>query len=564
MSAYRILPAAAAFAAMWFAMPAFADDAQAPFLMDVPDFHEEAASAGIKHQYVGPWEYFVGGGVASFDCSGDRKPDVFMAGGAGDAKLYVNHSKTGGALKFEQADMGIDAKDLKKVLGAYPIDIDNDHIVDLVLLRLGENVVLKGKGGCKFEKANREFSIDGGTDWTTAFSADWEDGQTFPTLAFGNYVDRTAPGTPFGTCSPNVLMRPKPGDKPDYTDPTALDPSYCTLSMMFTDWDNNGQRDLRVTNDRQYYRGGQEQLWAMQTGHPVKLYSTGQGWKFVKIWGMGIAETDLDGDGFPDYALTSMGDTKIQTLDDEAETDRPTYRDIAFERHATAHRPYTGKDLKPSTGWHSQFADVNNDTNIDLFIAKGNVESMPDFAANDPNNLLLGGFDKMFYERGLEAGLSKSTKSRGAVVEDFNNDGMLDLLVVNRSADASLFRNLGAKTSWGHRPLGNWTEIELNNGKVNPFAIGAKINIRIGTTTLTRTVQIGGGHASGQIGFTHLGLGVNERAVVRVQWPDGEWSQPYRIFANNHVVIERGATAAKYWFPEEDATGETVKAEIKN
>jgi hypothetical protein len=546
----------AAFAATFVSVGiAFAEDAEKPFLMDVPDFHEEALAAGIDHKYTGGWEYFVGGGVASFDCSGDRKPDVFLAGGTSEARLYINRSRTGGELKFEATDIGVDKKDLTKVLGAYPIDIDNDRIVDLVLLRLGENVVLKGLGGCKFEKANREFSFDGGRDWTTAFSATWEEGQTFPTMAFGNYVDRTAPGTPFGTCAPNVLMRPEPGDKPNYSDPKELDPSYCALSMLFTDWNNSGQRDLRIANDRQYYRGGQEQLWAIPPGRPAKLYSQSQGWKFVKIWGMGIAETDLNGDGFPDYAITSMGDTKLQTLDDESDSDHPTYRDIAFERHATAHRPYTGTDLKPSTGWHAQFADVNNDTNIDLFIAKGNVEAMPDFAANDPNNLLLGGFDGTFHERGLEAGLSKSTKSRGAVVEDFNGDGMLDMLIVNRNADASLFRNLGARTAWGHRPLGNWTEIELNDGKVNPFAIGAKINIRIGTVTLTRTVEIGGGHASGQIGFTHLGLGVNERAVVRVQWPDGEWSQPYRIFANNHVVIERGATAAKYWFPVDEGAG---------
>ena len=531
------------------AQTGFADTA--PFLQDVPDFHEEAAAAGIRHQYTGPWEFFVGGGAASFDCSGDRKPDLFLAGGSSAASIYINRSPIGGALKFEAVDSGLTDKDLKKVLGAYPVDFDNDGLIDLVLLKLGENLLLKGKGACTFEKVNRTLAFDGGKDWTTAFAATWEAGATYPTLAFGNYVDRTAPGSPFGTCSPNVLFRPSGKEELAYAEPHRLDPGYCALSMLFTDWNQTGQRDLRVTNDRQYYRGGQEQLWAMPTGGLPKLYSSGQGWKFVKIWGMGIAEADLDVDGYPEYALTSRGDTKLQTLDAEAEEDRPTYRDIAFEKQATAHRPYAGGDFKPSTGWHSQFADVNNDTNLDLFIAKGNVESMPDFASFDPDNLLMGGFDHKFHEKGEEAGIALDTKGRGAVIDDFNDDGMLDMLVVNRSQDASLFRNLGARTEWGHRPLGNWTKIELNNGKVNRFGVGAKINIRIGTVTLTRTIQIGGGHASGQLGFTHLGLGVNERAVVRVQWPDGEWSQPYRIFANHHVVIERGATAAKYWLPEE-------------
>ncbi|MCY1666214.1 CRTAC1 family protein [Rhizobium sp. SL86] len=526
-----------------------AAEGKAPFLMDVPHFQEEATSAGIDHRYMGPWEYFVGGGVASFDCNSDRKPDLFLAGGSSAAAFYVNHSPTGGALRFEKTDAGIDPKDLEKVLGAYPLDIDNDRILDLVVLRLGENLVLRGKGGCRFEKANRSLAFEGGREWTTAFAATWEPEQLFPTLAFGNYVDRSAPGTPFGTCAPNVLMRPRPGETADYGEPLSLEPGYCALSMLFTDWNNTGERDLRITNDRQYYRGGQEQLWAVPAARAPKLYSAGQGWKPLTIWGMGIAEADLNGDGRPDYALTSMGDTKLQTLDDDAEEDRPTYRDIAFERQATAHRPYTGSDVKPSTGWHAQFADVNNDTNIDLFIAKGNVEAMPEFASEDPNNLLLGDFDGIFHEEGLAAGLADRARSRGAAVDDFNNDGMLDIVIVNRMAPASLLRNLGARTDWGHRPLGNWTKIALDNGKVNPFAVGAKINVRIGTRTITRTVSVGGGHVSGQAGFVHLGLGVNERAVVRVQWPDGEWSQPYRIFANNHVVIERGATAAKYWLP---------------
>ncbi|MEZ2130971.1 MULTISPECIES: CRTAC1 family protein [unclassified Sinorhizobium] len=530
--------------------PVLAEDAApAPFTMDVPSYHEEAVTAGIDHQYTGPWEYFVGGGVASFDCNGDRRPDLILAGGTNPIGLYVNQSPTGGALKFVQKAVDLSDKDQKSVLGAYPIDIDNDRYTDVVLLRLGEDIILKGGPDCTFHKANRELSFDGGREWTTAFSATWEAGNRFPTIAFGNYVDRTAPGTPFGTCSPNVLIRPKGEETPDYSEAFRLEPSYCTLSMLFTDWNRSGQASLRVANDRQYYRGGQEQLWELPPGRPPRQYTAAQGWASLKIWGMGIAEADLNSDGLPEYAITSMGDNMLQTLDDDAGEDRPTYRDMAYEKGTTAYRPYTGNDRRPSTGWHSQFADVNNDTNVDLFISKGNVENMPEFAASDPNNLLLGGFDGKFHEKGDEAGIAIPGKGRGAVVEDFNNDGMLDILVVNRMQKAVLFRNLGAKTDWGYRPLGNWTEIELDNGKINHMGVGATINVRAGTLTQTRKIEIGGGHASGQVGFTHLGLGVNERAVVRVQWPDGEWSQPYRIFANQHVVIKRGAPAANYWFP---------------
>ncbi|ODN71929.1 FG-GAP repeat domain-containing protein [Methylobrevis pamukkalensis] len=309
--------------------------------------HEEATTAGVHQVYDGPWEFFVGGGVASFDCNGDLKPDMFMAGGRNPAKLFVNESPVGGALKFRESPTGLDERDGTKVLGAYPLDIDGDGHMDLAVLRLGENLLLKGAPGCRFEVANRAFGFDGGRAWTTAFAAEWERGQRFPTLAFGNYVDRAQPGSPWGTCHDNELFRPEAGESPRYGERTVLTPGFCTLSMLFTDWNRSGEPSLRMTNDRQYYRGGQEQLWAVPPGKPPRLYGKADGWEPLTIWGMGIAQFDLDVDGAPEYALTSMGDTKLQTLDDEAEEDRPVYRDIAFEKGATAHRPTPGRTSIP-------------------------------------------------------------------------------------------------------------------------------------------------------------------------------------------------------------------------
>ncbi len=524
------------------------------FPYDIPHMQEEAVAAGIEHSYRGPWEYFVGGGVASFDCNADRMPDLFMAGGVEPAQFFVNESKKGGPLKFRKIELpGLSGRDKTRVLGAYPINFDNDAHTDLVVLRLGENLILKGEPDCSFSKANNELNFDGGIDWSTAFAATWEENSIFPTMAFGNYVDRTAPGSPWGTCAANILARPlnAEGSLPDYSEALNLEPAHCALSVLFTDWNKSGQPSLRVTNDRQYYRGGQEQLWRLEAGRPPRQFSSSQGWKPLRIWGMGIAEADLDQDGLPEYALSSMGDTMLQTLDPDADAERPTYRDAAYEKQMTAHRPYTGTDLKPSTGWHTQFADLNNDTHLDLFIAKGNVEAMPDFAAFDPDNLLMGDGQGKFVENGAKAGIALDTRGRGAAVVDLNADGMQDLVVVNREANASLFRNMGAQTEWGHRPMGNWLAIELRNGKTNVNAIGARISIKTGNVTQSRMVQIGGGHASGQLGFAHVGLGVAERATIRVQWPGGDWSHEYRVFANNFVQLTKGQPEALYWYPRE-------------
>jgi len=117
-----------------------------------PRFVEEAAAAGIDQVYDGDFPYFVGGGVATFDCDGDRKPDLYFAGGANAAALYRNESSIGGALRF--ARVSEPATDLGRVLGAYPIDIDGDGLMDLAVIRNGENVLLRGRGDCRFERAN--------------------------------------------------------------------------------------------------------------------------------------------------------------------------------------------------------------------------------------------------------------------------------------------------------------------------------------------------------------------------------------------------------------------------
>ena len=67
---------------------------------EAPRFVEESAAAGIDHVYDGEFPYFVGGGVATFDCDDDRRPDLYLAGGSNPAALYRNESPVGGALRF--------------------------------------------------------------------------------------------------------------------------------------------------------------------------------------------------------------------------------------------------------------------------------------------------------------------------------------------------------------------------------------------------------------------------------------------------------------------------------
>jgi len=510
----------------------------------VPRFVEEAEAAGIQHVYGGEFPYFVGGGVATFDCDGDRKPDLYLAGGANAAALYRNESPIGGALRF--ARVSDPATDLGRVLGAYPIDIDGDGLTDLAVLRNGENVLLRGRGDCRFERANETWGYRGGQALTAAFSATWEGSAAMPTLAFGNYLD-LAKADDRSACADNQLVRPLPGGD-TYAAPILLAPGYCTLSVLFSDWDGSGHTDLRMANDRHYYLDGEEQLWRIDEGEAPSLYAPEDGWQRLVIWGMGIASYDVTGDGVPEVYLTSQGDNKLQTLANA--TGRPTYRDIAIDEGVTATRPYTGGDPLPSTAWHPEFQDVNDDGFVDLFVSKGNVEAQQDFASRDPSDLLIGQADGTFVEGGLAAGIASFVRGRGAAVVDLNLDGMLDIAQVNRRVNVSVFRNVGSGTAAEPQPMGNWVAVRPEQPGPNRDAIGSWIQVRFGDRTAERELTIGGGHASGELGWIHVGLGGADSAEIRILWPDGEVGPWQEVSANRFVTIPRGGEPTT-WTPLE-------------
>jgi hypothetical protein len=164
---------------------------------------------------------------------------------------------------------------------------------------------------------------------------------------------------------------------------------------------------------------------------------------------------------------------------------------------------------------------------------------MPDFAAKDPNNLLLQGPDGKFQEAGEAAGVASFAISRGAALADFNLDGLLDLVVVNRWDKAQLWRNTSNKA-------GHWIEVRLQQPSPNRDAIGAWLEVRRGSTVMRREISVGGGCASGQSGWWHFGLGDTAQAEIRVVWPDGTGSEWQRVDSNNFYILER-SKPARLW-----------------
>jgi len=512
----------------------------------VPRYVDETASSGLIHTYDGDLGNAVGGGLAVFDCNGDGRPDLYLAGGSNPAELFRNDSPTGGALRFTPIHDSV--TDLVQVNGAYPIDIDGDGVVDLVVLGNGTgNHLLRGLGDCRFADATAAWGLAPGTRHTEAFSATWEPGAAWPTIAFGNYVD-PAIKDPAAWCEPDELIRPAATGR--FGDVVALQPSYCTLSMLFSDWDGSGRMDLRVSNDRDYYPQsvGREQLWRIEPGVLPHEYTAADGFTTTQVQGMGIASYDLTGDGLPEIYLTSEDDSKLQTLANGPAT--PTYRNVGLDYGVNVTQPFTGPDSHlGSTAWHPEFEDVNNDGLIDLFVSKGNVKGQLDHAMADPSNLLLGQPDGRFLEAADTAGILTFDKSRGAALADFNLDGRLDLVLAKYGAPVQLWRNAGSVCGAGCASTpAHWLAIRVTQPGPNVDAIGAVLEVQAGGRTSRRELTIGGGHGSGQLGWIHVGLGAATTAQVRAVWPGGDVGPWLTVPVDGFEVVDRTA-GAQPWQP---------------
>ena len=200
-----------------------------------------------------------------------------------------------------------------------------------------------------------------------------------------------------------------------------------------------------------------------------------------------------------------------------------------------AQRPHIGDDGRPSTGWHAEFGDINNDGRLDLFIAKGNVDQMPSNAMRDPNNLLVQEADGTFGERAAEAGIATTERSRGAALADLDLDGRLDIVVINRRAPMEIWQNTTENT-------GHWLSVEPRQHAGNSRAVGAWVELRTDAGTQIREITVGGGHAGGQAGPVHFGLGSAGFAEIRVVWPDGSASAWERVDSDRRIVMFPGGS----------------------
>lgn len=180
--------------------------------------------------------------------------------------------------------------------------------------------------------------------------------------------------------------------------------------------------------------------------------------------------------------------------------------------------------------------DLDNDGRPDLFVASGAVypeieAKLPAYPFKNPRIIFRalpnGTFEELIDEAG--PGISAAHSSRGCAFGDFDNDGDVDVLIMNMNEPVSLLRN-------DVDPAANWLKVLLTGTKSNRSAIGAQVRVRYGGRVQVQEVLSQSSYLSVNDRRLHFGLGAVRTADVEIRWPSGG-KQTFAKVEANHLLL---------------------------
>jgi hypothetical protein len=205
--------------------------------------------------------------------------------------------------------------------------------------------------------------------------------------------------------------------------------------------------------------------------------------------------------------------------------------------------------------WGANFFDYDNDSDLDLFVANGSIN--PSIVPNP--NLMLENRNGQFIMQGPSFGLSEQSIGRGSITFDFDNDGYLDLLVVNQSPyqgeelenelkGVRLYRNQGADK--------NWLKVRLLGDTAEKSGIGSRVEVFVGGKKLIREIDGGSSHMSQNSTIAHFGLGQSDKVdSVIVRWIGGKEQKLFDVDANQSIDIRQGVITG---WPKQGPTNSNI------
>jgi hypothetical protein len=281
------------------------------------------------------------------------------------------------------------------------------------------------------------------------------------------------------------------------------------LGVVAADLDQDGWIDIYVANDsvRNFLFRNRRDGTFEEIGTAVGVAFDENGRPQA---GMGAAAADYDGDGRLDLLVTNL-DHEYNNLYRNAGA---FFIDVAFATGVAA-------PSLPYVGWGAEFFDFDNDADLDILVVNGhvidNVEQLRPESRYAQPKLLFENVGGRFREVSEECGtaLRVPRVSRGAAFGDYDNDGDIDVLVLDHEGSPQLLRNDG-----GNR--GGWISLELEGVRSPRDALGTRIEATTAGHTLTRYLAGGGSYLSSSDHRVHVGLGAADRAErLEIRWPSG-------------------------------------------
>ncbi len=505
-----------------------------------------------------------GSGVAFLDYDNDGWTDILLLNGSRlegfprgkepTTKLYRNNRK--GSFADVTARAGVSSTGWGS--GICAGDYNNDGFDDFYLTYWGRNVLYQNSGKGTFIEVTQKAGL-------TAERDRWGSGCTFVDydrdgdldLFVANYLKfdlTTAPepgkaancfwkGIPVN-CGPkglptdtNLLYQNNGdgtfSDVSDKSRVAAVKNRY-SMTAITTDFNNDGWPDIYVACDSTastLYRNNRDGTFtdvALETGTAYNEDGQAQA-------GMGVTIGDYNRDGLLDIFKTHFAD------------DLPVlYKHSGRDFYDDASRA-AGFDHTRHVQWGTGFADFDNDSFPDLLIATGNVypeveKLFPEYAHRGPRliyqNLGNGRFKDVTAQAGSGALTPKS--SRGTAFGDFDNDGDVDVLVMNMNEPPSLLRNEYITRRAGL--TNNWLRLKLIGSKSNRSAIGARVVVKDGQRLQVQEITSQSSYYSHNDLRLHFGMGSSSKVEqIEIRWPSGETETLKDIAVNQTVRIKEGS-----------------------
>ena len=531
-----------------------------------PDFQMKdiSSSAGIDWEHTtgqSGMGYLVEGvttGLASFDYDLDGFIDIYLLTGRSlrepakdanrDNALYRNR----GGFQFSNVTGPSSTSDKSFGLGVVVADYNQDGFPDLYLSNYGPNRLLMNAGDGTFVDMTGESGTDNGNKFGggCAFCDFNADGVL--DLYAGNYVDFTLENAVFIERNGKIFHSGPVYYKsvPDTLyfgngDGTFSDVSVATgigkhagptMGLIATDLTGDGFPDVYTCNDGKanflFVNDGKGNFTedALIAGLAFDFRGTANA-------SMGVDIGDYDGDGLFDLITTNY-QNELPVL----------YRNLGegvFEDASTSAR--VAEAIIPHVTWGTSFMDFDNDGQLDLFIAAGHfddAEISDDRTAKKVRDFLMVNRGGKYADVSTQVGLTAVESSRGAVFEDFDNDGDIDIVVLNANTKPTVYRNDSESRH-------HYVALRLVDTVGNRDSIGARVHVDHNVLTKDFVVISGRGYQSHYGDRLHIGLnqaselaqnppGVGTKKLnITVTWADGE-SEKFEVAIDQVNLVLRG------------------------